>query len=137
MAARTVKSVIAALGRADLSIEDRALLTTAVLDKLVALPIRDIITVDEKKSIFVNGKPLDFEQAVQLRESARGALANHAMRLVRQQVLYAAVVAGVHKVESPAQMFFSRAAIWFGKEEEALLRMLAGEDSQDGEEIAL
>lgn len=112
----------------NLSPELRMSLTTTILENLHALPFRDIILVNEKNILLVNGRQLDLEQTIQLRESARGALQSVALNLINDQVLFNAVTLGVHKVERPEQMMFSRAAIWWGQQQHSLLKLLAGDN---------
>lgn len=122
----TVKLVLWLLNNSNLSIEDRGLLTTTVLDRLAALPLRDMIVVNEDGSLFVNGRRLTQESKARLRESARTALNNEAFKFIKDQVLFSAVAIGVHKLENERQSFFSRAAIWFGQQEDKYLHVLAG-----------
>lgn len=112
--------------RQNLSQELRLKLMSSILDNLQALPFRDIISVDDKGSLLVNGRKLDIEQTIQLRESATSALQSTALKLVTDQVLFNAVTLGVHKVERPEQMIFSRAAIWWGQQQHELLKLLSG-----------
>lgn len=125
------KIVARMLKNADLPTEDRSYLSTFLLENLGALPIRDIISYSREGSLAVNGHPLNVDQARDLRESARGAKNNSALKLIREQVLYAAIATGVHKLERVEQSFFLRAAIWFGQQEEYFLSLL----SQEGSEI--
>lgn len=115
-----------------LSIQNRTLLTAQILSSLQALPLKDIITLDEEGNILVQGRRLKPEQELQLREAARGTLSNQARKLVHDQVLFRAVALGVHTVTTPEQMYFSRAAIWFGQQEIELLKILA-KSNEDGE----
>ena len=124
------KLATSALRRADLSIESRNLLTTAVLKELGALPLHDMITTNQEGNLLVNGRPLDLESARILRESARAALENQAFKFVREQVLFNSVVLGVHKAETDKQMYFARASIWWGQEEDKILRILAQSEGQ-------
>lgn len=119
------KLAIFALKSARLPVKDRNLLTACILDRLAALPLRDIIHVNEEGNLLVNGRPVDVETARQLRESARGALTSTAFKFIRQQVAFQAINIGVHKAEDELQMFFGRAAIWWGQQEEIQLRLLA------------
>lgn len=118
------------LKRASLSVTDRNKLVIHLLDKLGALPFRDIITVDEQGSLLVSGRTVTMEQARVLRDSARGALDSQAFRIIREQVLFQAVTLGTHKAEDEKQMFFARAAIWWGQREDEFLRLLAGSDEE-------
>ncbi len=108
--------------------ELRSKLVTSILDNLQALPFRDIISVNEQGILLVNGRPLDNESGMQLRESSRAALQSVALKFINDQVAFNAVTMGVHKVERPEQMVFSRAAIWWGQQQLIQLRLLAGDD---------
>lgn len=119
------------LERADLSLEDRNLLTSKILDKLEALPIRDILTIGDSGEILISGRPLDFEKARQLRESARAALTNSALLLLQNQILYLAVQRGLHQGDTPEKLYFYRAAIWFGLQLEDMLKNLAQVGEQE------
>lgn len=114
----------------DLSLEDRNALIIHILDSLAALPLRDIIKFDTDGSLTVNDRPLTFEQARSLRESARAALNNQALKLVHDAVLFKAIALGVHTVEKTEQMVFGRAAIWWGQQQDRIIRLLAQEDSE-------
>lgn len=74
----------------------------------------------------MNGNALEYEQARLLRESALATLNSTARNIVRKQVEYLAVTHGIHKAETPEQMLFSKAALWYGQEEDKVLRVLAG-----------
>lgn len=113
--------------KGDVTEKTKSKLSTLLLEKFHALPFRDIITVNDKGSLLINGRPLDVEQAVKIRESASSALQSIALNLISDQVLFNAVSIGVHKVERPEQMMFSRAAIWWGQQQHELLKLLAGE----------
>ncbi len=110
--------------------ENHALLTTALLFKVGALPIRDTIITDEKGRIVANGRIVNKETERALRESARAAQQNFALKFVHEQVLYAAVAHGVNKLEKIEQSFFSRAAIWYGQQEKDILNGLAGVEEE-------
>ncbi len=119
-----VKLAKFALNRADLSIEDRAALTTQILSSVAALPFRDMIVISEDGSVLVNGHPLEREEIMKLRDSARMVLNSKAMQLIYDQVAFTAVTLGVHTVETERQMFFARASIWWGQQEIKLLKAL-------------
>lgn len=125
-----VKLVMHFLRKTDLSVENRSVLTTCLLDKLAALPLSDMIKTDGQ-NLIVNGRIMNAETVRRLRESARAAQANIALRFVHEQVLYAAVVHGVHKLEKTEQSFFSRAAIWWGQQEKQNLAVLAGVEESE------
>lgn len=116
------------LHRADLSLDDRNVLTVHILKKLDAFPLRDMIISNEQGKLLVNGQVLSVEGARALRESARGALQNKARKFVHDQVLFTAINMGVHELERVEQSYFARAAIWWSQQEDLLLATLAQQD---------
>ncbi len=100
-------------------------LSNIILDNLDALPIRGIINVNDEGEILINGRSLDLEKAIQIREASRVALENKALQIVTEQVIYTAIVNGINKAITPEQMTFNKAAVWFGQEQEKLLKILA------------
>ncbi len=125
-------AVIAAelLKDAELSMEDRQLLTATLLDRLGALPVRARIVVSEA-GVFVDGKVVDAERAQRLHESSKAMLNNFARRFVRETVEFLAVKKGVHEYTTPEQGLFARAALWFLQEEDILYRKFALVESED------
>lgn len=119
-----IKLISGWLKGTDLSIEERTLLSQAVLKQLGALPIHDVIKV-EKGSLYVNGRLVDEDLRMKLRESARGLLSNQAFQYVRNQVLFGAITHGIHKGGSDIALLFSRAAIWYGQQEDININLLA------------
>lgn len=116
-----------------LSLEASSELTGAVLDKLYALPIKDAIKYDAHEGkLYIRSRPIDHETMQVLSRSARAVLDSQALKLVREQVAFQAVTTGIHKAERPEQLYFGRAAIWWGQQEESLLELLAtmGESAQ-------
>ncbi len=120
-----IKIISFLLGNKELSLEDRSLLTSLVLDKLQALTLKNIITISEDGSVIVNGKTLTSEHKILLRESARGALNNQALNLIHDQVEYTAITNGIHKANNSQQLLFSQSAIWYGQQEREWLKILA------------
>jgi hypothetical protein len=112
------------LRRTNLSVENRSLLTACLLDRLGALPFRDIIQRNENEML-VNGVPLDYETARALNESAKAALNNSALKVVWDSVAFLAVNNGIHKAETERQIFWARAALWWGQQERTILEELA------------
>lgn len=121
--------LIAWLLKRDLSEKDMLVLSNAVMHRLGALPIRGSMYVDDNLRIIVNGKPLDSEQTLLLRNSARIVLDSMAYKLVRDQVKFSAVEHGFHKAESPLQQLWARAALWHDQEQEQLLKALSQDSS--------
>lgn len=114
-----------ALKRADLSVKDYTNLSRLVLDKSLGLPFKDIIVVDEMGVVWLEDKILDREMRILLQESAKNALNNQARKIIRDQVAFNAIKVGVHSAVTNEQMYFARAAIWWGQQEDILLKTLA------------
>lgn len=117
--------LISSLFSRELTKEQRHKLSTLVLDKLDALPLRDIITADEGGRLLVDGSPVDIEMMRLLHAHANAALDNKADALISQQVMRIAIVNGLHKGDTPEKIYFYRAAIWWGQQRDELLKLLA------------
>ena len=113
--------------RSELSLKDWTTLITQLLINLVAIQSRDIIDTNAEGQLVVNGRLLDIEGAKQLRESAHAILSSSAWKFVREQVEFNAVVAGVHKGDTPEKVYFSKVAIWWGQQFDEVLKTLAQE----------
>lgn len=128
------KLAVALLRNATLTNESRQLLTSALLAKLGALPLRARIVVDKSGQIFVDEKQLTLEAARQLHDTSISMQKNFARRFVREQVTYMAIHKGVHENASPEQGLFAKAALWFLQEEDELYRILSqNEAEEDGQ----
>lgn len=125
-----IKLVVGWLKGANLSLDERLVLSQAVLENLGGAPLADIISIDDSGSLVIKGRSLEADVWLKLRDSARGAKASTAFNLVREQVLYEAIKLGVHKADNSNQMFFARAAIWWGQQEEKYLSLLAQENQE-------
>lgn len=108
-----------------LDMEERQILTAMLLEKLGALPLHAKIRVDKTGRVVVNGRSLDLDAATRLQQAAASMQTNAARSLVRETVTFMAVMEGVHKAHVPDQMLFSKAALWFLQEEDALYAELA------------
>lgn len=116
--AQTVKKLL----ESDLSLHDRNLLTSALINKLEALPARDIITANEQGVILVNDRPLTQEQSKVLKESALALYENSYRKVIRDCVSWKAITHGIHKSSSIEGLIFSKAAVWWGQQEEVILK---------------
>jgi len=101
------------LTKGNLSVEDSNLLTGVELSKLGAVPFTEIVTYDEDQSLLIGGKPLTLDEAIHLRESAITALENKAFQIVCEQVTFLAVTHGMHKAETPEQMYWGGVGVWW------------------------
>lgn len=119
------KFAVWCLSKARLSYEDRALLTNQILDSLAALPLHDIIYINEEGSLFIRGKAVEMEVAKKLRDSAGVALNSYALNLIRDQVLFEALNMGMIGMTRIEESVFSKAAVWWGQRQEKILVMLA------------
>lgn len=117
--------LVSFLFKRNLTLEQRNELITYIMKDLGSLPIHGIITTSDTGELLIGGSSLDIAKAKQLRESARVALDNVAMKVITQEVLYQAVVGGLHKSRNDFDLYFYRAAIWFGQQQEAHLKVLA------------
>ena len=115
------------LKKSNLSLAERTTLVATLLDRLNAIPSRDIIGVNEEGRLVVNGQPLDLEGARQLREGSKLLLESPTWKFVREQVEFRAVVLGVHNGDTPEKVYFSKVAIWFGQQIDEILQLLAQE----------
>ena len=123
-----VKWALGVIQRSDLTIAERTACIGSVLDKLEALPLRDIITNSEE-GILINGRPLDIEKLRVLRDAAKVALDNQALNFIGEQVVWIAIQRGIHNADTPEKLYFYRAAIWFSEQMKAHLQILAQQNA--------
>lgn len=128
-----VKLAKTLLDGASLSIEQRTELTNALVDKLIALPLHDILTTDEKGTLLLRGKRLDPGQAKLIRESASRMKQETARKIVEKQIKYLAITIGVHQGDSAEKVYFSKVALWVMQEMDKLYTLLAGPEEIDSE----
>lgn len=118
-----VEKVIKMLDKATLSLENRVALTTAILNKLNALPLSKSIIVDNGK-IFVRGIELDREQEVNFREGIAVLQNNFVHKLFNEQLRYQAINLGINVATSMDTLMFSKAALWVLEQEIKLVESL-------------
>jgi len=112
----------------NLSFELKNKLVTAVLDSLDALPLKETITINENGETEIEGKVIDIEKAIQIREYANSALDNPVEKIIKEPVAYEAIVNGVHKTTGDAGQLFMRAALWWEQTRENHLKKLSGRE---------
>ena len=127
----TSKLAVWLLKRIDLTKENRILLTTQLLSNLKALPLTDPLEMASDGSLKINGRSLNMEEARSLRESAKVALTNPAIKLTREHVAYAAITIGVHQAMNNDQTYFAKTALWYHQQLLKQLQVLAGEEIED------
>lgn len=108
-----------------LTLQQRTKLIGAILEANNAVPLRDVITFAQDGTMIIEDELIDFEKAVQIRESARTALDNTARRYVQNQVASIAGRRGVAEGDTPEKLYFYRAALWWGGMEQELYEKLA------------
>lgn len=119
-----VKLALSVIKRADLTIQERTLCTGVVLDRLEALPLRAIVESSDE-GVLINGRALDLDKLRVLRESAIAAIDNQAINYIAEQVVWIATDRVIRKALTPDELYFYRAAIWFGEQMKSHLQILA------------
>lgn len=107
--------------------EDRSKFTALLLDRVRALPIKDILSISIEGKLLLAGSPLTVSQIQSLREGAQKVLDSQVRKMIRDQVAFLAVKEGVFKGTDSSQILFSKAALWYQEEEEKLFKILAGD----------
>lgn len=113
----------------ELPLSEKNRLTRAILQNLDALPLEDVFQTNTEGELVVKGKVISPSEVRILQESAASALRNRAFILIREQVIYEALVHGVHKANGDSGQLFMRAALWWEQKQEEKLRSLAGSSS--------
>lgn len=123
----TAKLAVFCLKHSRLSGEQKAFVTTALLDNLSAIPLRDIIRFDDYGVVLINGKKLEVEQALAFKESCKTMKDSFARKVIQEQVAYEAIKMGIHQGLTPDMIMFSKAALWYAQEENKLLSTVTTE----------
>ena len=117
------------LSAGNLSTEDSVLLTSVILDKLGALPFKEIIGMDENQNLIIKGRPINLEEAKKIRLSAEMATQNTALNLILEQVTFLGVTEGFSKAQTSQQIIWGRAGVWITQNIKSALDTLAGKES--------
>jgi hypothetical protein len=104
--------------------ETRTYVLNKLLENIGALPIRKTIVFDPDGTVLINGRKLELEQAVSLRESVHALKNNQARRIFNDQLRFLAVEFGVHQALTPEMMQFAKAALWLIQEEDKLIESI-------------
>lgn len=115
--------IIKQLNSADLSLEDRAALTTALFDKLKTLPLEDAIIIEPNK-ITISGKELDIDQIINFKDSCIALKDNFARKVLHEQIRYLATNLGIYKAATLEDIIFYKAALWNLNQQELLLEKI-------------
>ncbi len=95
------------------------------------LPIRDCLEFDLDGSIKVQGKELNLEKLVQLREGANSLSHNWTYRLLKEQLAFEAIKIGIHSSQTTEQLLFSKAVLWIQQREIELITKLSGQQDEN------
>lgn len=121
------KIIIWLLSNRKIESEDKTLVLNALLKNMNVVPIRDVIHLNEKGLIVINGKEQDSEQSMYVLQGCQALRDNKTRRLIRDQITYEATKIGIHHGMTPESIQFSKATIWWGQQEERILTSLLGE----------
>jgi len=121
-----VKNVVKQLNKATLTTEERVELTNALLSKLGAFPIGEMITTNEN-GMSINGKDLDVDQYISFKEACASLKENFARRVINEQLKYKATEMGIHKSTTIDTLLFAKAVLWFINEENILIEKLSSD----------
>lgn len=125
-----VKFTVWLLERKKISLENKSFLIRAILGKLDALPLHGIIEYDNG-SLVVRGKQIDIDDFRILKDSARALKDNRLYGLIQDQILFEAMTLGINSTNFE-QGYFSKAAVWWGRRENEILKLVLGESEPLG-----
>lgn len=108
-----------------LNLQQRTRLVGAILESNNAVPLSDVITLDQDGTMVIENKRIDLDKAIQIRESARAVLENEARKYVQNQVASIAGKRGIAEGDTPEKLYFYRAALWWGRMEQEIYEKLA------------
>ena len=120
------KIIIWALNSIKIKENEKALITTALLRNIDALPIRDALSFDLEGTIMVRGKKLDIEQIQLLKQGADSLKNNYAWNVIEEQVLYEANKIALHQGITPDMIQFAKSAVWVTQQIEKFLKQITG-----------
>lgn len=122
-----VKIVTWALRNSRLSGENKIKITNVLLDNIQAVPFKNIISFSREGTILIRGKEMEPDQAIAFRGAAIALQDNIARKIIHDQVMFEAVKMGIHQGLNQDMIMFSKAAMWYGEEENRLLSSIVAE----------
>lgn len=117
--------------KGNLSLQHRSVLLKSILGNLQVLPLHEIIQASESGSLIIKGKELDYEELGMLKESAKALRDNRVYGLIQDQVLFEAMTQSLASTNFE-QSYFFKAAVWWGRRENELTKMIAGSPDLSG-----
>jgi len=105
--------------------EQKTRVMASLLKNIHAIPIHDVVSFTSDKSMIIDGKRFDAEQARLFVESIDGLKNSYARKVINAQLTYMALKLGVKEGLNPEQIQFSKAVLWFIQEENNLIEILS------------
>jgi len=121
------KLVIFALKNKKITGESKTLIMNHLLSNINAIMIRNIISFDEKGNVKLGDRTLSREQSTSFREGCRTLMDNPSRKAIHDQICYEAIKLGVHNGLNSEMIQFSKAALWWGEQENALISSIVQE----------
>ena len=121
-----MKLLLWLLKQKKLSQKNRGLILNYLLERVEALPVKDILTYNLDGTVQVAGKDLTPEQLILLREGAIALEKNWTYRTIKEQLAYEAIKMGVHSALTVDMVLMSKAILWIQENEIALIKKLNG-----------
>lgn len=121
-----IKLLLKLLKNKRISQEERGLILNSLVESINGLPVNDIITFDLEGTLKVQGKPVNAQQAISIREGAFALLNNETYKLIKEQIAYNAIKMGIHTSITTDMLLLSKAALWIQQNEIQLLERLSG-----------
>jgi nitrate reductase NapAB chaperone NapD len=124
MISPVVEKVIKELKKTTLSKDDRVALITSLVAKIPAFPFTEVMTATAQGKIIINGKTLETEQIITIRDSAIVLQENPARKIFHEQVKFIALNMGIRTSTTIDELLFSKAALWCLNEEDKLIESM-------------
>lgn len=118
------KLVIWALGLKRITGDNRVEILNAILKNFNAVQVRNVISYDSQGMLLLRGKKVSLEEAEYLITSALALKDNPARKVIRDEIAFEAIKIGVHNGMNPEMIQFSKAALWWGEQEEKIINLL-------------
>lgn len=115
------QKLVSQFQKSKISLEDRNALLSAILNKLQALPIDDVVVVTKDGNVLINNKKLEIGQAMHFKESCMALKENKARQVFHDQIKFLAINMGVHQGLNTEMIMFCKAALWCLQQEDELL----------------
>lgn len=123
--------ILIKLLKSKISLKDKELILNTLLERINALPIRDLIIFDVAGTLKINDRTLDIDQAIVFKETVLALKNNSAYKIIKEQIAFEAIKIGIHKGNTLDQIMFSKAALWIQAEEIRLITQLSGQNEEN------